>query len=99
MAEKRKKIDLLSKELRIGVEIFRANEERKEPIYFTSLTERMKENVMSRSTVSKSIDILFDLGMLRADWEMVEGTWARTLKIANEAKSFFKKLSDEVEKD
>ncbi len=98
MAEKKRKIDLLSNELRIGVEIFRANEERKEAIYFTSLTERMKD-VMSRSTVSKSIDILFDLGMLRADWEMVEGTWARTLKIANEAKSFFKKLSDEVEKD
>ncbi len=98
MAEKMRKIDLLSNELRVGVEIYRANEERKEPIYFTSLTERMKD-VMSRATVSKSIDILFDLGMLRADWEMVEGTWARTLKIANEAKSFFKKLSDEVEKD
>lgn len=97
MADKKTKMDLLSNELRIGVEIFRANE-RKEPVYFTSLTESMTE-VMSRSTVSKSIDILFDLGMLRADWETVEGTWARTLKIANEAKSFFRKLSDEVEKD
>ena len=95
MTDKKKKIDLLSNELRIGVEIYRATEEKKEPIYFTLLTNRMK-SVMSRSTVSKSIDILFDLGMLRADWETVGGNWARTLKIANEARSFFKKISEEV---
>lgn len=89
------KMELLSNELRVGVEIFRANEDLKKPIYFTSLVDQLK-GVMSRSTVSKSIDILFDLGMLRADWEMVNGNWARTLKIANEAKDFFQKMSDNV---
>lgn len=97
MLQKNQKINLLSNELRVGVEIFRANEEAK-PIYFTSLVDKLKDDdVMSRKTVSKSIDILFDLGMLKADWDMVNGNWARTLKIANEARDFFKNISNNVE--
>lgn len=92
---RQQKMELLSNELRVGVEIFRANEELRKPVYFTLLVDQLKD-VMSRSTVSKSIDILFDLGMLRADWEMVNGNWARTLKIANEAKDFLQKMSDNV---
>lgn len=92
---RQQKMELLSNELRVGVEIFRANEELRKPVYFTLLVDQLKD-VMSRSTVSKSIDILFDLGMLRADWETINGNWARTLKIANEAKDFFQKMSDNV---
>lgn len=83
---------ILSNEEKIGLEIYGSNVESKE-IYFSKLTDLLK-NEISRSTISKVIDKLFDLGMVTAKWENENGKWVRSLYITGEYKEFFQHLYD-----
>jgi len=83
---------ILSNEEKIGLEIYGSNVESKE-IYFSKLTDLLKDEI-SRSTISKVIDKLFDLGMVTAKWENENGKWVRSLYITGEYKEFFQHLYD-----
>jgi predicted transcriptional regulator len=81
---------VLSTDLKICVAIYDHNQ-RKDPIWFSKLVDEFKGE-SSRATISKSIDKLFDLGMIDGKWEKVESRWTRTFVIAGEAEDLVKKL-------
>ena len=54
---------------------------RKENIWYGKLKERYG-NIYP--TLSKNIDQAFDLGMLEATWEQIDGVWTRCLKISDD---------------
>lgn len=88
---------LLSRELLVAREIYKATVvEKRHPVYFNQLVERMKERrLASRATVSFALDMLFDQGIVRADWTQTEdGKHVRGLKIAGEAEKFVKAIYD-----
>lgn len=91
---------ILSKELIVASEIYRLSTIEKEEVYYSKLVENLSKNKrVSPVTINKSLDILFDLGMIYADWEKLEsGKWARVLKIAGESMDFIKGIYEEVYK-
>ena len=60
---------------------------KKEKIWFSKLVDILKGEI-SRSTISKNLDKLFDLGIIDGKWEKVDNKWTRTFKISGEAKNF-----------
>ena len=71
---------------------------KEEPVWFTKLVQDFdREDGMSRMTVSRNIDKLFDLGIISGDWEKVDGKWVRTFKISGEATQLIKKIAEKQE--
>ena len=83
---------ILSNEEKVGLEIYDSNV-KKVTIYFSKLTDLLNDEI-SRSTISKVIDKLFDLGMITAKWENFNGKWVRSLYVTGEYKEFFQHLYD-----
>lgn len=88
---------ILSKEEIVALMIHNENENGAK-IYFSKLTH-MLENKISRGTISKIIDKLFDLGMITAKWENESGKWIRSLYVTGEYKEYFKNLSANINSD
>ena len=86
---------VLSNDFLICLKIFEANQ-KGEKIWFSKLVEMMRGKI-SLSTVSKSLDRLFDRGMVDGDWEKVDGRWTRTLKITGEFSGFVEGLYNATE--
>jgi hypothetical protein len=83
--------ELLSKELLVAREIhLAAKESPGEPVYFNKIVERLTgKGLAVRGTVSKALDILFDQGVVRAEWKQTKDhKHVRALYIAGEAKQF-----------
>jgi hypothetical protein len=83
--------ELLSKELLVAREIQLASKEDPgEPVYFNMIVDRLtKQGLAVRGTVSKALDILFDQGVVRAEWKQTkDNKHVRALYIAGEAKQF-----------
>jgi len=81
--------NILSKDLIVAMEIYKYSDNktgREEPIFFSKLVVNL-EGKVSRSTISKSIDRLFDLGIIDGSWEKVDSRWTRVFKISGEASS------------
>ena len=90
---------VLSKELIVAAEIYKLTEVENKEVYYSRLVENLKgkEKVSSSATISKALDVLFDLGMVFAEWKQLKnGRWARVLRIAGESKSFIKSVYDKV---
>lgn len=85
---------ILSQEEKVALEILDNNKKSK-PIYFSKLTE-VFEGDISRSTINKIIDKLFDLGMIDGKWDTHNGKWVRTLYIKGEYKKYFEALYENV---
>jgi hypothetical protein len=83
----------LTKEFEIACRIHDYTE-RGEMVWFTKLVDDL-DGKMSRVTVSKYIDILFDLGMINGEWKQTEdGKMVRAFTIAGEAKKLVKNISE-----
>lgn len=90
--------ELLSPDLKVCSVIYEFSKVRKEKIWFNKIV-RVLDNDVSRSTVSKSLDKLFDLGIIDGNWEKVNGRkWTRVFKIAGEANDFVKNIYDNTER-
>lgn len=90
---------VLSKELIVAAEIYRLTDVDHEEVYYSKLVENLKgrDKVSSSATISKALDVLFDLGMVFPEWKRLEnGRWARDLKIAGESKNFIKSIYEKV---
>jgi hypothetical protein len=88
---------LLSKELLVAREIYEATHvDKQDPMYFNQLVERMgQRKLASRATVSFALDMLFDQGIVRAEWTQTkDGKHVRGLTIAGEAEKFVKAIYD-----
>jgi DNA-binding transcriptional ArsR family regulator len=89
------RVELLSKELLVAREIYAATRiEKSGPVYFNALVERLRrKRLASRATVSKALDMLFDQGIVRADWGTnQDGKHVRMLRIAGEAENFVRSI-------
>ena len=82
--------ELLSKELLVAREIELARREGLDPVYFNLIVERLATRGLAvRATVSKALDVLFDQGIVKAEWKQTpQGKHVRALTIASEAKEF-----------
>ena len=85
---------ILSKEEIVALKICNYNKNGAK-IYFSKLAHILEDEI-SRGTISKIIDKLFDLGMITAKWENENGKWMRSLYVAGEYKEYFKNLSDNI---
>lgn len=85
-----KREELLSKELLVAREIYAAQIEGGGPMYFNRLVEDLQaRHLASRGTVSRALDMLFDQGIVRADWtRRPDGKYVRGLTIAGESQKF-----------
>ena len=65
------------------------------PIWFNKL-EKLLEGRMSRATISRNIDKLFDYGIINGTWEKnSDGSWIRAFTIAGEATLLVDKICKE----
>lgn len=87
--------EVLSNDFLVCTKIYEFNKNN-EDIWFSKLVKSMNGSP-SQSTISKSIDKLFDRGMIDGDWKKVEGRWTRTFKITSEFEGFVKGLYEVTE--
>ena len=85
-------MEKLPNDFEIAVRIYRYNQ-RNEPIYLTKLVEDL-EGKISRATISKNIDQMFDLGIITGDWQQSNGKWIRTFSIAGEATGLISAIAE-----
>ena len=88
------KWDMLSLDLKICMKIYDL-ERKKEKVWLGKLV-RILSNDASKVTISKTVDRLFDLGIVDGKWEEVEGKWTRVLTVAGEAEGFIKSVSSSM---
>ena len=87
---------ILSNDLKVCYVIYDCQKNRKK-IWFSKLVEVLANDV-SRATISKSLDKLFDLGMIDGNWEKVDGKWTRVFKIAGEAEDLVKAIYENTKR-
>ena len=87
---------VLSLDMKICTLIYEMDEVRDEKVWLSKLV-RMLEGEAVRATVSKTVDRLFDLGIVDGEWEKVDGKWTRVLRIAGEAHEFVEAVAKSVE--
>lgn len=87
------KLDLLSKELLVARKIYELTVENDTgPMYFNRLVGELDEHI-SRATISIALDMLFDEGLVTAEWDRLpNGKHVRALKITKEAEKFVKAI-------
>jgi len=86
---------VLSNDFLVCTKIYEFNKN-KEDVWFSKLVKSMNGSP-SQSTISKSIDKLFDRGMIDGNWKKVDGRWTRTFKITGEFEGFVKGLYEVTE--
>lgn len=82
---------VLSNDLKICTVVYEYDRVKGEKVWFSKLV-KILEGDMSRVTISKSLDKLFDLGMVDGNWEKVEGKWTRTFTVAGESEDLIKNI-------
>jgi len=90
------KEQVLSNDFLVCTKIYEFTKKKNEDIWFSKLVKSMNGSP-SQSTISKSIDKLFDRGMIDGDWKKVDGRWTRTFRITGEFEGFVKGLYDVTE--
>lgn len=88
------KEQIFSNDFQVCLKIYEFNQ-RNEKIWFNKLVKEMN-GTPTQSTISKSLDKLFDRGMIDGEWEKVNGCWTRTLKVTGEFTGFVKGLYNVV---
>lgn len=88
----------LSNEFKVAAEIYRCREEG-EVVWYNKLVSLL-EKEMSKNTISKALNTLFDWGIVKAEYgESETGRAAKLLKISNEAEPIVKELYENYWKD
>ena len=84
-------MEKLPSDFEIAVRIYEYNS-RNEGVWFTKLVEDL-EGRISRATISKNLDQLFDLGIISGEWENLNGKWVRTFRISGEASGLISSIA------
>ena len=64
-----------------------------EPVWLKKLVDDLDKKI-SRVTISKNLDQLFDLGIVSSEWEKIGGKWVRTFRISEEAISLISAIAE-----
>ncbi|WP_321429852.1 hypothetical protein [uncultured Methanolobus sp.] len=86
--------NLFSKEEEIALNLFRLVEENKGKKIFVSYSKLAGEmRNINEDDFSEAVDKLFDLGVLKAKWELDNNDkWVRSLSVAGEYTEMLKKM-------
>ncbi len=82
---------VLSNDLKVCSVIYEYTNVKGDKVWLSKLEKIMSKD-MSRVTLSKSLDKLFDLGMIDGKWEDVDGRWVRVFRVAGEAEDLIKSV-------
>ncbi len=85
-------MEKLPSDFEIAVRILDYNK-KNEPVWFTKLVDVFDKRI-SRATVSKNLDQLFDLGIISGDWEKIDGKWVRTFRVSGEATGLISSIAE-----
>ncbi len=88
---------ILSNDLKICVSIYEHDKVLGDKTWLSKLVREL-EGEMSRMTISKTLDKLFDLGIIDGHWERTEGKWTRVFQIAGESEDFVRGIYEKVSK-
>jgi hypothetical protein len=92
------KTTVLSDEFKVAAQIFACNQE-KQKIWYSKLVQLLAPS-MNSETVTKSLRILFDWGIVKAEYgETKEGHTGRLLYIAGETRSIIKEIYENYWKE
>jgi len=88
------RVKLLSSDLLVAGEIYKVVKHEKKPIYFTKLVERLKDSPkpISRGTISRALERLHDLHIIKTDWVKINKQWVRSIAISGESEDFVKEI-------
>lgn len=88
------KVKLLSSELLVAAEIWKVTKEDNDPVYFTKLVDNLSEEPkrISRGTISRALERLHDLHLIKTDWIKLKGQWVRSISISGESEDFVKEI-------
>lgn len=81
---------VFSDDLQVCLRIYEFNQ-KNEKIWFKKLIEEM-DGVSTGPAISRSLDKLFDRGMIDGVWENVDGCWTRTLSVTDGSVGFIRGL-------
>ncbi len=81
---------VFSDDLLVCFKIYEFNR-RNEKVWFKKLVEEM-DGVPTGPAISRSLDKLFDRGMIDGVWENVDGCWIRTLSVTDGSVGFIRGL-------
>ncbi|MBO8182724.1 MAG: hypothetical protein H0Z28_08030 [Archaeoglobus sp.] len=96
---KKPKHEILSNELKVAAEIYYQVHEKGEKVWFNKLVELLSD-YMSRSTIQKALNVLFDWGIVKGEYgETEKGRAGRLLLIATEHKDTIRKIYETYWKD
>lgn len=88
----------LSNEFKVAAEIYRCKEEG-EVVWYNKLVSLL-EGELSKNTISKALNTLFDWGIVKAEYGETEtGRAGKLLKVSNEAEPIVKQLYENYWKD
>jgi len=82
---------------KVILKIYEFIEIKKEPIYYLKLIESLKGEI-NKNVIDKSESKLIDLGMIKLDWNNVNGKWVRTYEISRCYLNYFKSLYETSQK-
>jgi len=88
-------IEVVDKDLATDMKIsilIRGFNRRKEEIWFSKLIELL-DGKISKREISETIDKLYDLGFIDAEWKKVDEKWTRVFSIAPQAKDLIDSVS------
>ena len=88
--------EILSSDLKVCSVVYEYNLNG-DKIWFSKLVEELKGHI-SKGTITKVVDRLFDLGVIDGNWEKIEGKWTRVLNITGEAESFIKNVYENTKR-
>lgn len=81
----------MDKYLTTLAKIYDVNIVKKEPVWFTKLVESLKD-ILSRGQVSRSLDKLYDLGLINMQYQKFDNTWTCTITVSSIAKAFAREM-------
>lgn len=65
-------------------------------IGFNELVNGLKGRA-SRVTISKSLDSLFDMGLLTSEWALADGKWRKIISTSNESRDIIDHMIHDLE--
>jgi len=91
------KIKLLSSELLVAAEIYKNTVIDEKPIYFTELVNLLSKEPkkISRGTISRALERLNDLHIIKTDWIKIKDQWVRSIYISGESEDFVKEIYEQ----
>ena len=76
--------------------IYRINIIKKEPIWFSKLV-KVFDGDLTKGQVSRSLDRLYDLGLINMEYQKLGDVWTLTITVSSESERFAREMNDKLD--